>query len=296
MRRKAVVLTVGVLAAASILCGCGRRDSEQAGDGAAPPLSGGQVGVPSQPPADTETLEQMVDRWKAIAAESSAENPMLEEATELAAKIAAREPRALLSLLDVVDDDDESPFAKILATLSLQSFMGPHTAQRVIAMTEPHREPTTRACATILLHMIVTDEATETLRRLRSDEEPRVRMQAQIGLGMRDFNERGNLHDLYRDPQTPDQYRMNILEAIAQSPASVDEELIIEVIEDQTVNDDIRALAIQVLGQIGSADHIDMLSAFLDKSSEELRDAANEALDDVQRRIDGIGQITLPLQ
>ncbi|MCX5770289.1 MAG: HEAT repeat domain-containing protein [Candidatus Hydrogenedentes bacterium] len=297
---RATTLVIGICLAAVLLYGCNREAEKTAPPttqpGATAPAAG-QAVLPGQAPPGGETVEQMVERWKQLAKSATRENPRLDEAGALADEIAIRDPHALLSLLDLVDDAQSTPYTKILATLSLTPVVGQHVAPRLIEMTKSEKESTTRACATNMLRQIPTEEVTAVLRQLKTDSEPRVRLYAQIGLATRDPKERQEVYALYHKPETTDDEKGTIIHALSQMPEVVDVPLMLEAAGAATMVEGVRIVAIQTLGQIGNAEQVAALTTFSQSDpSEKVRAAAQDALIQVNARVGGQNQLTVPLK
>ena len=283
---RATAVAIGICLAAVMLYGCNRNTEQPA------PTSTQPGGAPSG-----ETVEQMVERWKQLAKSAARENPLLAETGELANEIAVRDPQALLSLLDLVGDDQSTPYVKILATLSLTPIIGQHVAPRLIEMTKSEKESTTRACATNMLRQIPTEEVTAVLRQLKTDSEPRVRLYAQIGLATRDPKERQEVYALWRKPETTADEKGTIIDVLAQMPALEDVALMQEAAAATTLNEGIRAVAVTTLGQIGGSEQVPVLTTFSQSDpSEKVRAAAQSALNELNARVSGQNQLALPLQ
>ena len=171
---RAIAVVIGICLAAGMLYGCNRSTEQPAPTQPGAPTTE-QTIVPGQAPVG-ETIEQMVERWKTLAKSATRENPLLTETSDLANEIAVRDPRVLLSLLDLVDDPQSTPYTKILATLSVMPVVGQQVAPRLIEMTKADKESTTRACATNMLRQIPSEEVTAVLRQLKTDTEPRVQL------------------------------------------------------------------------------------------------------------------------
>ena len=295
---RATALVIGICLAAVLLYGC-NREAQQA----APPTTqpgapaAGQPVLPGQTPPGAETVEQMVERWKQLAKTATRENPLLNETGALAEEIAIRDPHALLSLLDLVDDDQSTPYVKILATLSVTPVVGQHVAPRLIEMTKSEKESTTRACATNMLRQIPTEEVTAVLRQLKTDSEPRVRLYAQIGLATRDPKERQEVYALWRKPETTADEKGTIIDALSQMPAVEDVALMQEAAAATELNEGVRVMAIATLGQIGKAEQVPVLTTYSQSDpSEKVRAAAQEALIQLNAQVSAQNQLTLPLQ
>lgn len=283
---RATAVAIGICLAAVMLYGCNRNTEQPA------PTSTQPGGAPSG-----ETVEQMVERWKQLAKSAARENPLLAETGDLANEIAVRDPQALLSLLDLVGDDQSTPYVKILATLSLTPIIGQHVAPRLIEMTKSEKESTTRACATNMLRQIPTEEVTAVLRQLKTDSEPRVRLYAQIGLATRDPKERQEVYALWRKPETTADEKGTIIDVLAQMPALEDVALMQEAAAATTLNEGIRAVAVTTLGQIGGSEQVPVLTTFSQSDpSEKVRAAAQSALNELNARVSGQNQLALPLQ
>jgi HEAT repeat protein len=278
--------------------GCNREATEPvpgAPDTPAAPAATGQPIMPGQAPTG-ETVEQMVERWKELAKTATRENPLLDETGALAEEIALRDPHALLSLLDLVDSAESTPYVKILATLSLAPVVGQHVAPRLIEMTKPEKDGTTRACATNMLRNIPSEEVTTVLRQLKTDSEPRVRLYAQIGLGVRDPKERQELYAFWHKPETTPEEKGTIIDALVQMPAAEDLPLMQEAAAATDLTEGIRVVAITTIGQMGTSEQVGVLTTCSSDPSEKVKAAAQAALDSLNARIAGQSQMSLPLQ
>lgn len=261
-----------------------------------PATTTGQPVVPGQAPAGSETVEQMVERWKELAKSASRENPHIDEAFQLATDIAIQDPHALLSLLDLVSDPQSSPYTKVLATLSLAPVVGPHLAPRLIEMSKSENEATTRACATNMLRLVQTEEVTAVLRNLKTDTEPRVRLHAQIGLATRDPQERREVYALYRQPDRSPEEKGTIIDALAASPDAADLPLMLEAAADASFSEGVRVLAIGAIGVIGGNDQVAALTAWAADPSEKISTAAKDSLEQIKSRTSGTAEVKIPMQ
>ena len=295
---RATAVSIGICLAAVMLYGCNRNTAQPAPTstqpGGAPATK--QAIAPGQTPGE-ETVEQMVERWKQLAKSAARENPLLAETGELANEIAVRDPRALLPLLDLVGDDQSTPYVKILATLSLTPLIDLQLAPRLIEMTKSEKESTTRACATSLLRQIATPEVTAVLRQLKTDSEPRVRLYAQLGLATRDRKERQEVFALWRKPETTAEEKGTIIDVLSQTPSIEDVPLLQEAAAATTLNEGVRVMAVETLGRIGNADLAPVLTTYSQNDpSEKVKEAAQAALNELNARLAGEKQLTLPLQ
>jgi HEAT repeat protein len=293
---RAIAMVIGICLAALLLYGCNRE-----AEPAAPPTSGaptaGEPVLPGQTPPSGETVEQMVERWKQLAKSATRENPLLNETGALADEIAIRDPNALLSLLDLVEDEQSTPYTKVLATLSLTPVVGLHVGPRLIEMTKSGKESTTRACATNMLRQIPTEEVMAVLRQLKTDSEPRVRLYAQIGLATHDPKERQEVYALWRKPETTADEKGTIISALAQMPALEDVALMQEAAAATTLNEGVRVMAVDALGQIGGSEQVPVLTTYSQSDpSEKVQAAAKTALEALNARIAGKNQMAIPLQ
>ncbi|HUW61355.1 MAG TPA: HEAT repeat domain-containing protein [Candidatus Bathyarchaeia archaeon] len=295
---RATALVIGICLATVLLYGCNREAEQPAPPTTQPGAPAAeQVVVPGQTPPGGEPVEQMVERWKQLAKSATRENPLLSETGALANEIAFRDPYALLSLLDLVEDEQSTPYVKVLATLSLAPVVGQHVAPRLIEMTKSEKDGTTRACATNMLRQIPTEEVMAVLRQLKTDSEPRVRLYAQIGLAVRDPKERQEVYVLWRKPETAPDEKGMIIDALAMMPAVEDVPLMQEAAAATALAEGVRVLAVQTLGEIGSADQVAVLTTYSQSDpSEKVRAAAQTALNQLNARASGKNQLTLPLQ
>jgi len=293
--RLAAGILAGIVTISVVLYGCGgAKDETPDGSGPVVATPGAETVTSAE---DSETAEEMVERWKEIAKSATRENPPLEETAELAAKIAVKNPHALLSLLDLVEDEQSSPYVKVLATLSLTPVIGPNVSDRLIEMAKSGNDGTTRACATNMLRQIPTDAVTAALKELKNDSEPRVQLYARIGLATRDVEERNNLYELWQKNEFSAEEKGTIVDALAASPAIKDIPLLLEVAADTEMQEGVRVLAVQTLGSVGGQEEVEALKKYAENDpSVRVKNTAQSALDQVNTRVVGRNQVTLPLQ
>lgn len=287
-------VVIGIVTASLVLYGCGGGKDDTPGGVPVVAAPGGETAVA---PDNSEPVEQMVERWKKLAESATRDNPPLDEATKLANEIAVRDPRALLSLLDLVEDEESAPHVKVLATLSLAPVMGPYVSDRLIEMTKPGKDGTTRACATSLLRQIPTEDVTAALKQLKNDSEPRVKLYAQLGLATRSVEERNNLYEMWKKGELSVQEKGTVIDVLAGSPAVKDIPLFQETAADKEFHEQARVLAVEALGKVGAEEQIDVLKNYAkDDPSNKVQIAAKAALDGLNARLSGKNQVTVPVQ
>ncbi len=220
--------------------------------------------IPSEPPPENEgaaraTPEALVEEWLELAktAKENANNP---RCFEIAGLLTAYGPDALAPLLDVVADPDSDPHAKLLATLCLEGAAHPEMLPRLIALTRPEHDGTTRACATKLLGRIQDPQTDALLKGLFEDPERRVRLAAWLGMTARgDAEARRALLEHYVRPDANLRERAAILSVLASHPQASDLRLLMVAVNDKGLTEDSRVLAVAALGRLGDPSVIEAL-------------------------------------
>lgn len=271
---------VAILAmSAVVLQGCGSpQDSDT------PAVSSISIPISND---SGQTLDGLMQEWKELA-KSDFGGLNTNRAMELVQRMAAMGPDGLTALLDVLEDKDANPVAKVLVVISMTPFIQQEQGGRLLAMTQPDRETTTRTCATHLLGFIKSDEAGIRLRELSRDPERRVRVEALLVLVMQgDVNAIAQARDLWEAPDTTDRERTQLLLMIPEAITPQFIDLYAEALSHGGLERGALNRAVTVLGRSGDASVLEALEAFaaLDGIGLELHALAKSAAAAVEARI-----------
>jgi len=196
-------------------------------------------------------------------------------------------PEGLAALLDLLGEENTPPVAKVLVVMSITPFIQLEHGPRLIALTQPDRETTTRTCATHLLGFINTPQAEARLRELSQDPERRVRVEAllvRIMLG--DQAALAKARDVWRDPETNERERTQLLLMIPEAEAAQFVDLYTEALSHPDLELVSLMHAVSVLGRAGAPSAVPALRACAssETAAPDLRALANSAADAIVAR------------
>jgi HEAT repeat protein len=176
-------------------------------------------------------------------------------------------PEGLDPLLDLLEDPNANPVAKVLTVISMAKEVTPEMAPRLIGMTQPSHETTTRACATHLLAHLKAPEAQTRVRELLSDSEHRVRAAAIMALGalQQDPEVIAQLPSMWAAPETTAADKDQILLMLPEEHVRQNLNVYKDALLDHSLEPKSRERLAVILGRVGNASVLDVL----EKAAEE---------------------------
>ncbi len=246
-----------------VLCGCGAQE----------------------PIIQSAPVNYMED-WMALT-KAGFSNLDVQSAVAITQRLAESGPEGLNPILDVLGDPAGDPVAKILAVISLTSQINPAMQSRLIEFTQEGKETTTRACSAHLLGLLKTPEAEKRVKELYTDKERRVRVEASLMLIMKgDPEALGQIMPLWNDPAMSARDKTQLILMIPDAHVREHLDLFKTVMGDMSLEADARLRAVTVLGHLGDASVLEMLSAAAEKDTDnDVRELAKSALDAVKARL-----------
>ena len=243
---------------------------------------------PQQKSLAQRTPEELMRLWRELP-KAGADSLDAVTATYIAQQLAASGPEGLKPLLDVLEDPEGDPVAKVLVVISLTPHLRPELAPRLLGMTAEGNETTSRACATHLLGLMNLPEVTARMRELLQDQERRVRLSAAIVMIMRQDPEvLARVAEFWNDPEVTPQERLQIVLSLPDSSLQQYLTLFAEAVVDAGMDAAGRRHALTVLGRLGDASVLPALQTCAEKDPEEsLRLLAQQAIEAVQSRTAG---------
>jgi hypothetical protein len=232
--------------------------------------------------------ELLKTQWLELAAKASRETPNVEDGAALAIELSKTGPDALNPLYDTLADKSSSPYAKAMTTTSLMGLVTPNQMPRIVGMTTPGNDVTTRVCATSLLGSFPPDnaEAGAALNGLKNDTDRQVRFQALRGLASRSLDDKKAFGDLYRLPETSQAEKQDILSVLSFGSIAEVISIFHDAAKDVALDDAGRVLAIQTLGRTGNQDSLAVLKdLFENESHPPVKNAAKTALDGLEEQM-----------
>lgn len=222
-------------------------------DSEATPTAGADtIRVPSE-------LDEQMKEWHHLAEHPEVGNNTI-TAFAIAGTMAGSSVDGLSPLLDVIEDPAASPEKKVFAVRSVALFLTPAYVPRLRKLLTPEVDDTTRACAAALLAELPTEEVQAILRGLLEDDDRRVRLSAVIGLARAgDPEMREYLHTMYREPDTNDREKFQIVLFLLETPDQTDVDVFEDAVQSRFVNVNTRADLVLSLGNLGDASSIDAL-------------------------------------
>jgi len=279
--------TVLLLAAA---LGCG---GPQPGKGPRPapePQSaavetGTATSQPAAQPAPQDDSEKKAQRREALLADwkkaATSGTPATGECQAIASQLRTLGPEALLPLLDIMADPQETPRVKVAAADSLDGLVHPLMLDRLTQMTGPENDATSRACATHLLGGCSSPKLLPLLQKLASDPEKRVSFAALRGLAiLGDPEGRKSFVALFDAPGTTVPEREQIGRVFSKDimPSKENVPILIKILGDTQLSSDVRRLTVATLGTADDPAAIPALEAAAEKDPDQyIREIAGSA-------------------
>ncbi len=214
-------------------------------------------------PRAVESDTDLLQLWRSIPQEKL-EDTNVQQAVEIAERLSASGPDGLEPIFEVLASAEESPVAKIIATISL----GPHVNESHIArlseLTKPEYKQTTRGCAVHLLGMISKPEADAHIRNLLEDADAYVSKEAVLALLRREETAAiQRVEAMWKNSATPPSDRNEIILAFPQSQAGENLYLYEDAVCDKSIDFVARSHALNVLGLLGKTTSLEKLDACL---------------------------------
>ncbi|MFA6244613.1 MAG: HEAT repeat domain-containing protein, partial [Candidatus Hydrogenedentales bacterium] len=230
-------------------------------------------------PVDSVNPQALFDEWKALVDNPEA-NKDNNRYIELVHEMAAASPDILHKIVDVIADPSTKPESRVMAMGSLNGFVMTDMLPKLLKLTDPSMESSTRAGITILLSSVNTPECMERIRQLANDSDKRVKFAATVGLvSQGDADARKSAQALYFEPSLPPQYRERIAFTLAQVPQPEDVKVLAAATADSAFDPMTRAMAIGSLVTLGDPAAIPSLQQCVDSDAPpEVKDLARDAL------------------
>ncbi|MBI2434802.1 MAG: hypothetical protein HYV26_18250 [Candidatus Hydrogenedentes bacterium] len=198
-------------------------------------------------------------------------------------------PAGLEPLLQLLADPDADPVAKVLLVISVSPLVKPDMAPRLIDLTQPGHEKTTRACATHLLGLLNTPEAQARMQELAKDGEHRVQTAALLIMGSRgDASVIEMMPELWVAPETTDDDRDQILLMLPEEHVRQHLAVYKDAMLNQNIEPKSRERLATLLGRVGDESVLEVLKkAGEDDPNPSVRIMAKGAADTIQARRQG---------
>lgn len=205
-------------------------------------------------------------------------------ASLLASKMARSGPNGADPLLDLLADPSVKGETKVLVTMVMVPMVRPPMIPRLIAMTQPGQNISTRSCATQLLGMVENPEAAKRTRELLHDPELRVQFAAVYCLMRDDDPEAIQLAvELWKRPDLELNQRVSLVQVIPLTRAVLMTPICREAALDTKLDPNARVHAVEVLVKAGTEDVMPVLQQCAQSDPEpRLRDFAKAGLDSLQ--------------
>ncbi len=275
----------------AVLVGC---------DSSAPPSAPAPI-VPTAPvvptaPAMPTDPQAMYDRWKAIVT-NPAENAQSLEAFNLAAELSKSSPELVDKMVDLLVDPTTSQDSRYMIMTCLDAAYSPNLLPRMLTLVEPGVDPVIRTLVTINLTRLNDPQAQEKVRQLVNDPERRVKLAALSGLvEMGDQDSRKVLQEYYFTEGLPAEYRGRIVHVLSTMPQASEAPLYIAALQDGTVDEASRLLAVSAVGRMGEVSALPALEAVANDaaSPEELKKIAASAVNVIKEKAGQSSASTAP--
>jgi len=246
------------------------------------------VQMPDDPQERAKNQADLVAQWKEAASALGSENMDWSACGAIVKNLRQFGPEALLPLVDVLADKDQTPHAKVAATNCLADFVHPVMIEPLKAMIEPGLDQTTRACATHLLGHLLDPTLEPVLRKLSTDPEQRVRFAALLGLLRRgDPAARQELGASLDDPETAVAEREEIGRVLVMDARRERENvpLLMKTVQDFELDASVRRMAVGALGRADDPTAIAALEVTAKQDPDELvREIAANAAEAIRAR------------
>jgi HEAT repeat protein len=191
-------------------------------------------------------------------------------------------------------DPNASPVAKVLVAVCLTPIANEDAlrgeAKRILALTEPGNEATTRACATQLLWHYTGEEYDVAVKKLAEDPERRVKLAALTVLGGRqDDNAVNQLVLMWGEAATSVDEKNQIATTIAGQPLNPKRVNILgEAAADTRLHPDVRLQSVMVLSMVGAEKEIELLKKCAEGDQDaNVKQAAQQAIEAIKARLAG---------
>jgi HEAT repeat protein len=187
-------------------------------------------------------------------------------------------------MLDVAVEPARSPESRVMALASLSGLLPPALAPRLVELSGPSADSTTRATIAILMAPMKTPETEQQLRALAGDGDKRVSFAGQVGLAIQgDAAARQALRGLYFKEDLPTAYRERIAITLANQTTSDDIKVLCTAIADPTLGATITPQAIGALVALGDPAAIATLEQCANSNeSKDIRTLARDAVKAIQ--------------
>ena len=232
--------------------------------------------------------DDILQAWKELP-KAGLENMDTTSAAILAQQLSRTGPNGLKPLIDIIGDPASTPEAKVLAVISLTPLVDSGMAPRLMEMTAPGLDPTTRSCAAHLLGLLESPEITARLRALCDDEEQQVRTAATIVLVMRQDPEiLDRIPEIWHSPETTMKQREDLAYMLPESFAATHPELMGAIATDLDLASGARQRALMFLGRFGTkSDILTLQTCATTDPDPALRALALDAIGAIEERAAG---------
>ena len=233
-------------------------------------------------PSTPKSKEEALAMWQEAAKTASAEKPNLVEGTMAAKKLAEFGPEALQPIYDTLADKASSPRAKALAAISLVPVLDKDASGRLLPMTKPENDVTTRVCATKLLTNLAGAEIDAALAQLKADADHQVRFQALRALAVRSPQGRKELIEFFSQPGTSLAEKQDILTLLASVPATDSLGVFHDIVRSGDFDEEAKLAALAALAVLADPSSETIVAELAANGpNEAIRNAAKEAHDAV---------------
>ena len=255
--------------------------------------------IPATPAADTESKDgnTLMTEWYQLT-QADYEHIDFESAMTIANKLVLQGPSGLDPLFEVIESEDTTPIAKMLATASLTSHIKDSHVPRLIPLTDPKYNSTTRGCATHLLGNCLSATAFFKVHDLIEDSDTHVsNVATMIMLRKGEVSVLPKILEIWNNPATSKNEREEILMGMPAMAALKNISMFTESICNENLSTAARVRAIELLRDMASIEEAPALKACLKKEKDaSLRDMLEEAIKVIEKREeDGVSPIPVQL-
>lgn len=239
--------------------------------------------------------DALVQEWKSIP-KAGYQGMQTKRAEAISAELAKSGMAGLSPILDVLGDAKGDPVSKVLAVMCLTPYLSPEFAPRLLEMTREDQETTTRVCATHLLSFLTPPEVQQRIKELVNDKERRVKMEASLALMMNnDADVLKHVAELWKNPETTASERSQMMLVFPEQHAPEYMDLIKEAAKDENLEIPARTKAVSILGRIGDASVLDVLTTCAEKDPyPNMRSLAQNAVEAIKARTQAPGADAAP--
>ncbi|MBI2425383.1 MAG: hypothetical protein HYV27_21335 [Candidatus Hydrogenedentes bacterium] len=270
-----------VLGLGLFLGACSTREAD-----VTPPLPGASS-LPGTETVPAMTEESLLQAWEAIPKDSK-DNLDVPTAYEIARQLSEMGEDKLDLLFARLGNPEISPIEKMLIVISVTQFVRPGMADKLLAMTAPENELTTRAGSTHLYGLIDIPGVEENLKRLSEDPVHQVRMSALFVRQIRgDLSVIPELKTICSAedarPADREQFILGFPEALAAENLDVFE----RAVQDPKLSESSQRRALDLLVHLGSNGSVAAIEQGLSANAlnESLRTAAQDTITAIQQRL-----------